>query len=527
MNQFLHHTGKHNALTENLAVAHSTTGSILADQFSKAGSQRGRDIKEVFAEQSALHHDDPVKALRFVFYLRMVSRKIRFWGGTTEKVQKGQGNRDEAFKRFLWYANTHPDIFYSNLPLFIVVGRFQDFFDILFLAYNYGVPMDTEKVLDVLFLYVRENPEDVDLLKKYMPLPKAKSKIKTERAKFMNLLARKICAMLNLSAVQLRKWKASGTAHQWQQMISVRKFTRIDFNKIPGRALAQIAGGDFLEKADLVKRYTEWIKSQPIAKFTGYPYELGKRVSHRMKIHQKLTVDRQFSGLIDLANQDRGGIQGNVWCALDTSGSMQFAPVEGITSLEICLSLGIYFSTLNDGAFHKHVIMFDDRSRMMKLKGDFTDMWSQITTDRTAWGSTNFQSVVGEIVRIRVMYGDKIPLADYPDTLLVVSDMQFNPTGSTQTNHEAQMSKLRNVFPPEWVDNFRVIWWDVTGRRPDNHPTHIDEGGTYVFSGFDGAVLTLLLGGDEAQAGEKRALTLEQAIDLALNQEILQHIILK
>ena len=39
-------------------------------------------------------------------------------------------------------------------------------------------------------------------------------------------------------------------------------------------------------------------------------------------------------------------------------------------------------------------------------------------------GSTNFQSVVDEIVRIRKS-NPNIPLEDYPSTLLVVSDMQF------------------------------------------------------------------------------------------------------
>ena len=44
MNEFLKNLYKHDTCTENGAIAHSTTGSILADQFGKSGSHRGRDI---------------------------------------------------------------------------------------------------------------------------------------------------------------------------------------------------------------------------------------------------------------------------------------------------------------------------------------------------------------------------------------------------------------------------------------------------------------------------------------------------
>lgn len=527
MNRFLHNTGKHSTFTENMAVAHSTTGSTLADQFSKAGSQRGRDINWVFAEQSALHQQDPVLALRFVFYLRMVTRKVEFWGTKTEKVQKGQGNRDEAFKRFLWYCQAHPDTFFKNLPLFVAVGRFQDYFDLLFIAYQYGVPLSMRGVLEVVVDYAASNENQHDLLKKYVPLPRAKSKLKTPRAVFMNAIALKLCSILGMNSAELRRWKRDGEAHKWQQFISRREYNMINFDHVPGRALGMVSSEKFLASSKLQEKYIDWIESKPVAKFTGYPFELGKKVSPRMGIASRLTVDKQFEGLIQLAKQDQGGIQGNVWCALDTSGSMQWENASvGVTAYQVCLSLGIYFSALNEGAFHKNVIMFDNESRTKQLSGSFTDMWMQLESSSTAWGGTNFQSVVDEIVRIRVRNPD-VPLEDYPTTLLVVSDMQFNPTGNEQTNHERQMQKLASVFPRDWVENFRVIWWDVTGRRPDNHPTHIDEGGTYVFSGFDGSIITLLLGGEsETAVKEKRSLTLGEMIHEALNQEILREVML-
>lgn len=539
-NQFIDNLEKHNARTENNALAHSSTGSTLADQFSKAGNFRGRDIKEVFLDQSVLHADDPVKALRFVFYLRLITRKTKLYGTKTENVQRGQGQRDESFKRFLWYAANQPDIFYDNIWLFIPVGRYKDIFEILWYAHKNQIMVDEARVLKEMLEYYGTD-ENGDLLKKYIPL--TDSSASTDRAKFMNHMARIMRNILSISDEGLRKFKVSGEAHEWQQKISQGKFGSINFKKIPGKALHNMVKSDFLANHDLEKKYLDWIKEQPVAKFTGYPYELMKSVEYNMPIYKKHTYDKQFQGLIELASEDEGAINGNVWCALDTSASMTWedSKVEdGIYAIDVCLSLGIYFATLNQGAFHKHVVAFSNHSRVEELSGDFCDMVSQ-ARGLGAGGSTNFQSVIDEIVRVRNTNPD-VPLEDYPQTLLVISDMQFNPTynGSgwsnrrrngllstrdTETNHETAMRKLRGVFPNDWVDNFKVIWWDCTGRVTDNQPTHIDEGGTYVFSGWDGAIISLLLGGEEEvdENGEKRQLTLEEMIDKALSQEILTY----
>ena len=206
---------------------------------------------------------------------------------------------------------------------------------------------------------------------------------------------------------------------------------------------------------------------------------------------QRITVDKQFDGLIELAKQDRAGVTENVWCALDTSGSMGIRAVAGTTAFEICVGMGIYFSTLNEGAFHNQVIMFDSTSRVRQLGGSFTDKVQQIMAGGWAMGSTNFQSVIDEIVRVRTD-SPNVPIEDYPTTLLVVSDMQFNPSGeSPETNYEAAMRKLAAVgLPP-----MRIVWWWVTGRGTD-FPSKFDDEGVIMISGFDGSIISLLLGGD-------------------------------
>ena len=85
--------------------------------------------------------------------------------------------------------------------------------------------------------------------------------------------------------------------------------------------------------------------------------------------------------------------------------------------------------------------------------------------------------------------------------------------------------KLSTVFPQEFVDSMKFVWWQVNGRRTTDMPATLDDGGNYFFSGFDGSVITLLLGGDaqvvDQTTGEKRTPTMEELIEIAMNQEVL------
>ena len=531
-NSFLKATSKGDAFTLNGAVSNSSTGDLLVDQFGKAGTFRGRDLMSVFADESAIWGEDPLMALRFPFYLRMVTRKSKFMDGKeTDKVQNGQGARDESYKRLLWIAKYHPDSFYKNLWLLPVVGSWKD----LWILMTMDDSLDKEKFFEVIAAGIKDDYHR-DLVKKYLPRIRSFKKCHTDWATKSNRLAQDFCKYVGWTPSMYATFKSTGKAHDFQQKMCAGLYDKINFSTVPGRALAlmnkkQGKLGTFIERHGLSKKYTEWLKKQPVVKFTGYPYELLRLVEDAgsgISLAQKFTFDKQFDGLLETAKQNQGGIKGNVWCALDTSGSMMDRVAGKISAYDICVSLGIYFSSLNEGAFKNHVIMFDATSHVMKLSGTFTDKVQQIAKSSTAWGSTNFQSVIDEIVRIR-RSNPNIPLEDYPDTLLVVSDMQFNPTGNVKTNYEVAMNKLRLVFPATFIENFKVIWWQVNGRANHDYPSTIDDGGTYVFSGFDGSVVTMLLGGEvkiDKKTGKKIQPTMREVVDNALSQEVLSQVIL-
>ena len=519
------------SVTENGALSYKTMGTALLDQFGKAGTARGRDMDDVWCEQESLWVENPEMALRFPFYLRMITRKsYGFDGYQTETVQRGQGARDESFKRLLWIAEFHPESFYKNLWILPLVGSWKD----LWVLMSMSDRLDRTKFYDI----IKEGINDErfrDLVKKYLPRIRSVRACTTEWSKKTNEYAKEFARLAGWSYEDYRKFKSTGKAHEFQQYICKGLYSQIEWNTIPGKALLNLVSGDFLTRHDVEKNYIDWLDKQPVAKFNGYPFELGKAASNANNLAKKMTIDKQFENLIKTGKEDNGALRGNILCALDTSGSMgcQINGANGVTSFDVCVSLGIYFSELNTGAFHNVVAMFDAISRVNELKGTFTEKWNQIKSSTIAWGSTNFQSLIDLICRIREEKPE-IPLEDYPSTLLIISDMQFNPTGShwesfssakEKTNYDAAMDKLRKHFPDSFVDSFKIVWWYCAGRPTNDYPSTMDDGGTYMFSGFDGSIISILLGGEEKfdpETGKMEQPSMEDIVNEALNQEVLK-----
>jgi len=529
--------GANDARTENGAISYATIGTALLDQFGKAGSFRGRELMDVWADQSKLWSEDPENALKFPFYLRMITRQSNILNGNkTEKVQKGQGNRDESFKRLLWIAKYHPEEFYLNLWLLPIVGSWKDLWTLLSFegADEY---LKANKFFEVMAEGISD-PNHKDLVKKYLPRIRSDKKCTTPWAKSTNMLAKLFARTAGWSYKEYREFKATGIAHKFQTYICKGLYSSIDWKTIPGKALLNLVSGNFLKAHNLEDSYIEWLKKQPVAKFNGYAYELGRKLKEcklNPSLATKITIDKQFDGLIQTASKNNGAIQGNVLCALDTSGSMTSLvdAKNNISAYDVCVSLGIYFSELNQGAFHNVVAMFDNTSRLMTLSGTFTDKYTQIARSSVAWGSTDYMSLVNLIVKTRREHPE-IPVEDYCKTICVISDMQFNPSNSwtyrnnklaEQTNYEATIKKLREVFPEEFVKDFKIIWWYCSNSRTSDFPSTMEDSGTYMLSGFDGAIVSFVLGGDIPTKVDENGNTvqpsMEDIVNAALNQEVL------
>ena len=524
----------------NGALKLTSTGDPFVDQFGLISQYRQlRPYSSVSKDMQELWNIDPMYTLKLLFYIRLITRKVKFSNGTeTSKVQKGAGLRHEAFMRMLWLAVNHSDTFYKNLPLFITIGSWKDIIQLMSYDLQYhgwdNKVLDFDKMSDFILAGL-ENPNTCNLVKKFLPTIKAKSKCRTLESQADTIIGKflthklfdsgEFSPKLHSKNYHLyRKLKSSGTAHEWQQMISRSQFN-IDFSKVHGRALALLVSGNYLKNHNLEKDYENWIKKQPVAKFTGFVYELFKGLNLNSPLYKKYTIDKQFENLIQTAKEG-SSTESSFIVARDTSGSMS-SNVKGlnISSNDVAKSIALYFSYLLKGKFANSYIEFDRKTELKYWEGNSpSDKYLRNTS--CAYGNTNFLSIATLFIEIY----KHTPIEKFPTGLIAISDGEFDSYGKDKCKTTFQLFKdrlLKAGFPKDYVDNFKIVLWDIPNNfysyeeiRP-KFESYADTPNFFYMGGFDPSGITFLLGGEENKSVPK---TPRELFETAMNQAIMDYI---
>jgi len=539
-NTFLKQGYKQSAKTKsfgNGAVKFITTGNDFVDQFGKVSQYKAqRPFQEISKDTQLLWSQNKFMALCFIFYIRIITRKVTLSDGKcTKTTQRGQGLKHEGIFRMMWVALNDPEVFWKNIPLFISIGSWKDI--IAMLSYDLQYNGWKNRVLDwdsfgKLILAGLENSNTTNLVKKYLPQIKANKQCKTLEAQADNIIAKWLCSLLFGAKEnqygfykQYRKMKVSGTAHKWQQLISRGQHNLIDFNTVHGRALAQLVSGKYLKNQHLEEVYEKWIMNKPVAKYTGYVYELLSPVKNgydnvNLKRYQKETINKQFYGLIETAKQGMLPNDSGLMVVVDTSSSMTSnVPGTKISSYDVAKSMALYFSYLLKGVFSKSWMEFNDSAVLKKWAGD--NPVDNLQNDNSeAYGSTNFQSVTKLFVSL---FKKGVPISDFPKGILCLSDGCFNHAGGNKTNREKMLKVFeKEGFPKDYINNFKIILWDIPnsyyGTPQTTFEEFADAPNLFHISGLDGSAVAFITG-VEAQKYEPK--TSEELFAAAMNQEIM------
>ena len=523
----------------NGALKLTSTGDPFVDQFGLISQYRQlRPYSSISKDMQELWNIDPMYTLKLLFYIRLITRKVKFSNGTeTSKVQKGAGLRHEAFMRMLWLAVNHSDVFYKNLPLFITIGSWKDIIQLMSYDLQYhgwdNRVLDFNKMSDFILAGL-ENPNTCNLVKKFLPTIKARSKCKTLESQADTIIGKFLAHKLfgdgefspklhsNNSYCLYRKLKSSGTAHEWQQMISRSQFN-IDFSKVHGRALALLVSGNYLKNHNLEKDYENWIKKQPVAKFTGFVYELFKGLNLNSPLYKKYTIDKQFENLIQTAKEG-SSTESSFIVARDVSGSMS-SNVKGLTisSNDVAKSIALYFSYLLKGNFANSYIEFSHKPILKYWEGDSpTDKY--LKNINYCFGDTNFLGIADLFIEIY----KHTSIEKFPTGLICISDGEFNDSGDNKTNFQSFIMRLLKAgFPKDYVDNFKIVLWDIPNAfysfdeiRP-KFESYADTPNFFYMGGLDPAGITFLLGGEVNKSIPK---TPRELFETAMNQEIMDYI---
>lgn len=544
-NAFIHAGLKNAAKTTSLgngAVKYTTTNNDFVDDFGKISNyKQPRSYSDIDATMRLLYSQDKLKTIQMLFYIRAITRTVALPDGSkTTSVQRGQGLKHEGIFRMMWLAINDPKVFWANVPLFIAAGGWKDIFTML--SYDLQYNGWDKRVLDWdnfgnLLLAGLENENTSNLVKKYLPQIKARKNCTTLESQADNMISKWICSLLfgqkaegNYSSYkQYRKLKSSGTAHEWQQLISKGQLTSINFNTVAGRALAQLVSGKFLANNKLEAEYEKWIESRPVAKYTGYVYELMSPVksgyhNNSLKKYQVDTINKQFMGLIETARKDMSENDSALLVVVDSSSSMT-SPAVGtkVASYDVAKSMALYFSYLLKGKFENAWMEFNDQAGLKYWKG--STPVEKLQLDRSeAYGSTNFQTVSKTFVDI---LKEGVSESEFPKGILVVSDGCFNNSGRNKSETKIlKENLLKGGFSKEYVDSFKICIWDIPnsyyGASQTAFEDFADCPNLFYMSGLDGSAIAFLTG--TKAKGKTEPKNAEELFEAAMDQELLNMI---
>lgn len=527
----------------NGAVKYSTSNNAFVDDFAViANYKEPRTYEEVAKTMQLLWSINPKKCLQLAVYIRMITREtqvVEKGKSETLDVQRGQGLKNEGIMRMLWLAINQKPTFMANIPYFIAAGSWKDIFEMLSLDLQYHGWEDKKlnwPFLRQIIFSGLANPDTSELVKKYLPTIKSRKQCTTLRAQSRTLIGYYIASALSDGETSeqkqnyYRKLKSGGTAHKWQQLISKHKLLDIDFNTIHGRALSLLVGSKFLKNNGLIDKYQKWIMSKPVAKYTGFVHELFAPLgtghyATKLPEYQEMTINKQFDGLVETA---RKGMNPNsrLLVVRDISGSMTSQAVgTNMSSYAIGKAMALYFSSLLDGPFRGVYASFSRTCKLCKWQGTTPVAKWRNDTDSN-FGNTDVQSVARLFVELRKSMG--VSESEFPIGALLISDGEFDRCGNVSNFTAFRQTLLDGGFSKEYVDNFKLILWDLPngyygkGIRP-KFEDFADAPNNFYISGYDPSSVAFILGTEYHKAAPKNAIELFNA---AMDQDLLNRLII-
>lgn len=437
-------------LTENGMVTNSSTLNDCLDFFFKAGALRASTDKEIIRVFSLAFNESPLEAL-----------KILFW---SRDVREGAGER-KLFRVCLKYlAETRAEYVKKNLDLIPEYGRWDD---LLVLA---GTPIQRHA-----FDYIGESLNSGDgLCAKWMPRK--------------GPIAKSLRDHMRLSPKEYRKLLVNTTRVIESSMCS-KNWGAINYSQVPSLAASRYQKA-FIKND--IERYKEYIsaltstdpnKKVKINASAVYPYDVIK--SLRKGIEE--VANEQWKSLPNyLKDSDE-----MILPVVDVSGSMSASvnPKGSLTCIDVAISLGLYISERNEGAFKDSFITFSERPQLQKLKGSLLDRYNQL--QNSDWGmSTDLESVFNTVLNQARLH--KIDEKEMPKKILIISDMEFNEAINGERSASA-MEMIRSKYEERGYQIPSVIFWNVQSRG-NNFPVRFDETGTALISGFSPSIMTSILG---------------------------------
>lgn len=452
-------------LTENQAMAYSTTDSALLDLFGTIGALRDRSEEDIIDKFRLAFLEDEYLAVKMLFY--------------AGNIRGGLGER-RTFKVILnWLGKNFPEWVEANLFNIAHYNRWDSIFALI------GTAVE-ESVWEIISIQLISDLDSaalgnsISLLAKWLPSPKTASK-KTMA------LARLVRHKLGLSEKKYRQMLSSlrKCLDVVEVKMSARKWEDIDFSTVPsyamknyGRAFARNCPEGFEKYLDRVINGKEKITAG-----TLYPYDLVGQI--RRGQGNPVVIEEQWKAL---PNYLEGiNAEANILVMADVSGSMEWA--NNGRPMNTSIGLAIYFAQRNKGLFNGVYMTFTDSPRFMKINKRASLEQLVDDVERKGVGyNTNLEKAFKNLLHLATM--NHVPQSEMPKALVIISDMEIDNYISHFGLDFVETMKLK--FKEEGYTMPQLVCWNVEARN-DTFLTKGED--TLVVSGQSASVFKNIVNG--------------------------------
>ena len=441
------------ARTTNGMKAYAATGDACVNLFYAIGASRGKDILPLF---KAAYSENAEIALRIAQWAR--------------DVRGGAGER-QIFRDVLAHLEitNQVDAVTALLNKVPEIGRADDLL----------IGWKTAGVRNHAFtVYGDQLRQGNGLFYKWLPREKSAQK----------KLAAEIRSFFGLTPRQYRKLASANTKVVESQMCA-KDWDNINFSHVPSIAASRYKKA-FKRNAEVA--FTEYVekltKGDPSVKVNAgsiFPYEVIKNWdSNQHDATLRAHVNAQWAALPNYVGD------ASILPLVDVSGSMG-CPAGGDTSVtchDVALSLGLYLSEKNTGKFKDMFLTFSTEPELLHLTGDVMDRLGAM--NRSNWDmSTDIVKAFAKILEVAVAGG--VPQSEMPDTVLILSDMQFNECMEWD---DSAFDSVKRQFAAAGYKAPSVVFWNL--KATGNAPVKSNTKGAALVSGFSPAIVATILGAD-------------------------------
>lgn len=469
--------------TTNGSIAYKSTMTKVYDLFAQGAAMRGASDSDCILMFANAYQENPTIALKCLFYLR--------------DIRGGQGERRFFRLAIKWLAKNYAKEMEHLIKFVPEYGRYDDLFEL------FGTNLEGQMMGYIK--YIIDKNED-HLVYKWMPSINTSSKNTQERG-------RKFAREFGMTEKEYRKMLSEGrkACNLVETLMSQNRWNEIEFQKLPSRA-GLLYSKAFARRAETSARYAQFMSSDKTKVNAGtlYPYDVVKKAREAMRCAgwsyysrenasatniDRMAANKYWENLTDYFD----GATLNALCVCDTSGSMT-SGYRGtdIAPIDVAIALSLYTAERAKGPFQGHFISFSSRPQLIATEGiDFCDKVARIYRQNLC-ENTNIEATFDLVLNTAIR--GNLTQEDLPETLIVISDMQFDHARSY--NSRWDRSVMENI-EAKWSRNGykmpKLVFWNVNAASGGGNIPMKDKDGVTLVSGASPSIFTSIMTGKTGQ----------------------------